>query len=279
MKPPMSFWGKIWAGLGVAGAMLLAAAQTNPDEAISNIGGWIGKVGDVFGQARVPEFLATRAADDWASVIGSVLVAAAAVYWSKSALARDDATTEAPAAEPSDAIPAPTASEPPELQTLWEHFKTSFPMLQMDTTVTITFRHSETDEHLKYEVYFRLLVDHQANSDFVAIYVPDGPTAGNCVLAMAKEVKKQRENLLSGVLMGFAAPGERWTTSERSAFTGRVYLYHETNFSYADLGKIEAAYNEQGLDVQFRGPDFAVAKMLAVPHPFVPPPASAPQPS
>lgn len=61
----------------VGSVTVIAAAQTKPEDAISNIGGWL----KLLGIDRVPPFLATSETDAWVTAIGSALLIASLVWW------------------------------------------------------------------------------------------------------------------------------------------------------------------------------------------------------
>jgi hypothetical protein len=58
------------------GAVLIAAAQTKPEDAASNIAGWL----KILGIDRVPDFLASQQADLWFTFIGLACVVGAGIF-------------------------------------------------------------------------------------------------------------------------------------------------------------------------------------------------------
>lgn len=62
--------------LPVGGTIMLAAATTKPDDAISNLSGWADKV-----VGYSPSWLSNPNADNWGIWIGAALLAAALVTW------------------------------------------------------------------------------------------------------------------------------------------------------------------------------------------------------
>lgn len=68
---------KIGLAAGGLGALVLGAAQTRPEDAISNLAGWL----ELLGVNNVPSFLATTEADNWGTVVGITLVALSALWW------------------------------------------------------------------------------------------------------------------------------------------------------------------------------------------------------
>lgn len=70
---------KISYAAGGAGAIMLGAAQTKPEDAISNLAGWL----ELFGISNVPSYLATTQADNWVTSIGLAFIAFSALLWSR----------------------------------------------------------------------------------------------------------------------------------------------------------------------------------------------------
>jgi hypothetical protein len=73
---PMSsiYWGIAWGALATLGGILVAAARTEPEAAISNLAKWATWCG-----IRAPNWLANRSADYWARRIGAGIALASAV--------------------------------------------------------------------------------------------------------------------------------------------------------------------------------------------------------
>ncbi len=61
----------------VGSVALVAAAQTKPEEAISNIAGWL----QCIGVDRVPPFLASAQTDEWVTAIGTAALLASLAWW------------------------------------------------------------------------------------------------------------------------------------------------------------------------------------------------------
>jgi LPXTG-motif cell wall-anchored protein len=68
---------KIGLAAGGLGALVLGAAQTRPEDAISNLAGWL----ELLGANNVPSFLATTQADNWGTAIGITLIASSGLWW------------------------------------------------------------------------------------------------------------------------------------------------------------------------------------------------------
>src|SRR5258708_14154130 len=64
-------------GVGGVGTLVVAAAQTKPEDAASNIAGWLKWVG----VDRIPDALASAQADTWATAVGLLIVFLAAMAW------------------------------------------------------------------------------------------------------------------------------------------------------------------------------------------------------
>lgn len=68
---------KIGIAAGGMGAVMLSLAQTKPEDAISNLAGWLKLVGF----DTVPAFLATPQADNWGTATGIVLLVFSVSWW------------------------------------------------------------------------------------------------------------------------------------------------------------------------------------------------------
>jgi hypothetical protein len=68
---------RAFAIMGAIGAVLIAAAQTKPEDAQTNIAGWLRRLGI----DRVPEPLSAAGADAWTTVAGLTLLVATAGLW------------------------------------------------------------------------------------------------------------------------------------------------------------------------------------------------------
>jgi hypothetical protein len=64
--------GKTWAVISVIGAGLVVAAQTSPEQAVSNLAGWA----RLLGVDQMPNWLGSTTADTYATVIGALVVLA-----------------------------------------------------------------------------------------------------------------------------------------------------------------------------------------------------------
>ena len=62
---------------GVGGVAMIAAAQTRPEDAISNLAGWL----KLFGVDHAPAFLNTLQADAWATALGILVALGSAIVW------------------------------------------------------------------------------------------------------------------------------------------------------------------------------------------------------
>jgi hypothetical protein len=68
---------KIGLAAGGLGAVVLGAAQTRPEDAISNLAGWL----ELLGVNEVPGFIANQQADTWGTMVGIVLLLFGIAMW------------------------------------------------------------------------------------------------------------------------------------------------------------------------------------------------------
>lgn len=73
--------GKIATGAAIAvgalGTVVIAAAQTGPEDAETNIAGWLKR----FGIDQIPDVLTSGQADVWATIVGLLIVVASGAAW------------------------------------------------------------------------------------------------------------------------------------------------------------------------------------------------------
>jgi hypothetical protein len=105
----------------------------------------------------------------------------------------------------------------------------------------------------------RLFFDFNSNSTFLALFIPSGPFS----YAFASAIAGQYPKLLAVLRQRFPwvktkIPGDTSETSSENMTFSRIYIYHEEDFSLAQLATLEAAYQQSGIMVQFRGRDYQV---------------------
>jgi hypothetical protein len=155
------------------------------------------------------------------------------------------------------------APKPPKApSTLRDHFNQMSPLLSVEHQKTITGGRG-TEETIT-EVIFKLFYDWEANSDFAAIYVSRTANSGPLISYLSNLVVENRDELHSLVSTGVTLPGDRAMSTITSKFTGRVYLYHENAMSLSELADAERCFKSRGLDVHFRGPEYAAVHKLRV---------------
>ena len=54
------------------------------------------------------------------------------------------------------------------------------------------------------------------------------------------------------------------TKSEDLIFSGRIFIYHESDLSLEQIGALAALYKSKGIDVKFRSHEYAVARSLTI---------------
>jgi hypothetical protein len=108
-------------------------------------------------------------------------------------------------------------------------------------------------------VTFQLYLDYSANSKFVGYFIPTFPDT----YQVCKDLSSvDPESVAKGIRTYGGIAGQ--TTEQKDlVFTGRVYLYHESELSIEQRASLIQVYRSKHLDVQFRGYDYFVMQNLA----------------
>ena len=150
------------------------------------------------------------------------------------------------------------------MATLREYFETDFPhSLQVMGTLKVT---QQTNE---FEIKTRVHRDFVSNAEFVAYYVPaNADMAGACEALL---LNIDQALVLGKDIITFATfPGERLVTGNTTRFSGRVFLYCETDLSESDFTRLVAAASSKGILPIVRGPSYAKSRSeLASPLAFI----------
>lgn len=157
-------------------------------------------------------------------------------------------------------VPQPPASSANQATTtiplsLHDLFKTEF---SNDLKVTMssvlnTFGWSQPIEE---QLYF----DPAPKSLFVGYYIPDSPHFIETCRLLANRPPETIAYLDKQIkVQGGAVPDEVMTDMKSTAFTGRVYIYHESTIRIQDKAKLMDLYERKKLDLILRGPDYWAA--------------------
>jgi len=161
-------------------------------------------------------------------------------------------TNPPPASAPTPStIPDKPTSRP---LTLKELFDTDFTSGGCNSEFTLTLK-----DGTKRIIPYRVLTDFLSRTKYLAFYVPDAPDAmGQCkYLAANLQMPFDAVSKAIEVTM-YDAGGMSKTEYKDLVFTGRVFLYHETYFSLAQLAELEAFFIENKAAVEFRGHAYLV---------------------
>jgi hypothetical protein len=166
---------------------------------------------------------------------------------------------EQPTAPPSP-TPNNTASPPPQasVPSLHDRFKTDFGL-----GARIAEREFQLSNGARVTVSFRIHFDYVSRSKFVSAYVPHS----NLTFDVCQFIPSYLEKLLderdsSLTMIVFRATDAVPESSDDLVFTKKVYVYHETHLTPQQLGSLHELYEKAGLQVSFRGRQYASTRWL-----------------
>ena len=148
--------------------------------------------------------------------------------------------------------PPPDKDRPPSLLDL---FTNDYPE---NMKFRVALKKKGSSLGLKEQVY----LDFLGKSEFVAFYVPasspigdDGATSAICE-ALAREVRPMIDDLPRkvGVQSGYNLSNA--IDLRDLTFTNLVLIYHESALTITEQAEIISVFKDDGLNVQFRGPDY-----------------------
>lgn len=105
----------------------------------------------------------------------------------------------------------------------------------------------------------RVHLDFDSNATFLSCYLPAAACREEVIEAVLREV----EGWLTagnGVEVQTGFPGERPRTSTELRFAGRLFIYHEGEIDDARQTVVRSGALARGINVQFRGPQFAAGR-------------------
>ena len=147
----------------------------------------------------------------------------------------------------------------------------SSPMLKdlffTDFNAVVKMRSSEplnlTVNSTNVQIWSQAYFDFDSKSEFVGFFIPSA-VAGNTYAVCAYLATLDHANALKHT--GTKALGGRigqMTYQDDLTFTGRVYIYHETDLSIEQRATLVQIYRDHHLDVQFMGTDYWLMQTLA----------------
>jgi hypothetical protein len=140
------------------------------------------------------------------------------------------------------------------LLTLKDLFDTDFTSGSFYNEISLTY-----GDGTKRLIPYRVVTDFPARIKYLALYVPDSPVAFAQCQFLAANLQMPFDAIDKSVEMEMYDPsGMSRTTSKDLIFTGRVFLYYESNFSLGELAALEALFTEHKAAVEFRGHSYLV---------------------
>jgi hypothetical protein len=140
------------------------------------------------------------------------------------------------------------------MATLREYFDTDFTRV-LNSASTAQWRYASIAGDAPVRVHF----DFDSNAKFLSCYLPSDA----CHQAVIDALVDQVNDLLTigdGLEVRTNLPGELVRTSLELRFAGRLFIYHEAEIEAATQDLVHTRAVEQGVVVQFRGPQFAAGR-------------------
>jgi hypothetical protein len=157
--------------------------------------------------------------------------------------------------------PEPTTGElakgPPSLLHL---FETQFPntsRYELEVTITLPDKQPLSIRAKRY-------VDFGAKAKFMGFYIPSSSLTYDVCAYLADGYKETLQHMDSTFKVGGKVLGESSPTKpEDLVFSGRIYIYYESDLSPVQIGKLTSLYESKGLDVKFRSLEYAMIYSLS----------------
>lgn len=143
--------------------------------------------------------------------------------------------------------------EPFKIPNLHELFDKEFSTLFRSSADRI-FGIDDGTKKITIKISEKEYLDFQAKSKFIGFYIPSSLYSYRLCESLADEYKATIKDFESVGEFKFGHVAESNITSSRDlVFSGRIYIYHEDNFSLQQLATLERLYESKGLSVIFRG--------------------------
>lgn len=138
------------------------------------------------------------------------------------------------------------------MATLKEYFDNDFThVLNVANSITLHFQNSPT-----LEVQTRIHMDFDSNTKYVSCFLPSHPQPLLACVGVLNNLKQILANA-DGVEIQSGLPGEMPLVSGNLQFSGRIFFYSETLISETDFENLREQARNNGLAIQYRGPNFA----------------------
>jgi hypothetical protein len=156
--------------------------------------------------------------------------------------------------------PKETANVPKEeFPTLVGLFKSDFPTaLKLGNEITATIQGGG-----KVTFQQQVFQHYESNTEFIGFYVPATPDALRLIEWLSTGFRAEYEKLRRGIKVAAKSPGDlTHSLSETLAFTGRVYIYHESPITLRQAADLVDLYRAHGLHLVLRGSDYVTQTWL-----------------
>jgi hypothetical protein len=130
------------------------------------------------------------------------------------------------------------------------------------------------DQKQSVRIYYKIISDTQSNTKFLAFYVPlVGESPFKALLAfLAKEYASYFDiEQKHWAIVGQQGSSDQ-TNTQRLAFSGRIYIYHNDSMGAEEVGVSTRLFREHGASVQFRGDEYLAAVWSSIQSGAVKPP-------
>jgi hypothetical protein len=107
--------------------------------------------------------------------------------------------------------------------------------------------------HVPYCVMF----DYSAKTKFMAFFIPYSSETLAIVQHILDDYKSRLQDLDTKISISAGMAGDSAkTTLKEATFSGRIYVYYESDMNLQQLATWENVFGQQGVAVQFRGRDY-----------------------
>jgi hypothetical protein len=155
--------------------------------------------------------------------------------------------------EPSPPKRIEPPDHPPGLSDL---FKEDFPSLLRQDGETINVQNG-SEYKFRSKIYF----DFTSNTWFGGFYLPSSPASFDVAGDLADAQKKVFEDMMGVLHARMKAPGDSSPTDTMDLkFSGRIYIYHEDEFTLRQIADLTDLYKSRGISLQLRGRDYMISK-------------------
>jgi hypothetical protein len=166
------------------------------------------------------------------------------------------------------ALPA-AQPEPPAAQvddkppTLADLFKSGFTNTMKMSGSTWNLRSADGASVLSGQT--QVYLDFPANIKFIAFFIPRSEHSFTAATQLWSQVQTTFDSVAQQIQVQVRGFGNS-TDLKDLAFSGRVFIYHEDQFTLRQLADLLDLYKVKGMSLEFMGPDFLGAQVIAWHH-------------